>query len=181
MVNSRDYKELTKYEPRQEGSIVLERVLHKGGDLFQLTREERVRIASDTYFWELVELVDGGKSVIFNDHPVMRESYRKAFRDFGGDILIGGLGIGLMFSFIESFTSLDIVERDKDIIKIVAPYFVNRENVRIVGMDILEFNPTREYDFIYEDFYWHERDEDERKAFDAKFSPHAKNIRHWEY
>jgi 16S rRNA A1518/A1519 N6-dimethyltransferase RsmA/KsgA/DIM1 with predicted DNA glycosylase/AP lyase activity len=87
--------------------------------------------------------------------------------------LIGGLGIGLMFSYIKTFSSLDIMEKDKNVIKIIAPYFSGRANVRIIAGDILEFAPVKKYAFIYEDFYWHDQDEAERKAFDAKFSPHA--------
>jgi spermidine synthase len=181
VVEARAYAELQKYEPSQVDGVALERVLHKGGDLFLLTSKERVRIKGDTYFWELTEIIDGEKSMIMNDHPVMRESYRKAFPDFGGNILIGGLGIGLMFSYIKSYSSIDVIEKDENVIKMIAPYFAHMENVRIIGMDMLEFNPTKKYDFIYEDFFWRDCDGDERGAFDNKFSPHSKNVMHWEY
>ena len=181
MVEEQEYEELVKYRPQQEGNIILERVLHEGGDLFQFTRAERIRIKDDTYFWELVEMVDGERSMVMNDHPVMRESYRKAFCDFRGDILIGGLGIGLMFSYIKEFSCIDIVEKDARIIKIVGPYFAGRKNVRIIEQDILTFTPAKKYDFVYEDFFWDDSEVENRQVFDAKFCPHADVVRHWEY
>lgn len=181
MVEEREYEELVEYRHQQEGNIILEKVLHKGGDLFQFTRAERIRIKDDTYFWELVEMVDGERSMIMNDHPVMRESYRRAFRDFKGDILIGGLGIGLMFSYIKEFSCIDIVEKDARIIKIVGPYFAGLKGVNIIEADIMTINPLKKYDFVYEDFLWDDDEVEARDAFDERFTPHADIVRHWEY
>ena len=178
MVIEKEYKELVKYTPQQEGNVILEREFCKKGACFIYGGANHVRLTEDTYFYTLSEFIDGKKQIIVNDHPLMRKSYSKLLKDFRGNILIGGLGLGQVLFYIKTYKSIDIVEKNPDVIKIIAPYFSGMENVNIIEQDIWDFVPTKKYDFVFEDFLWEDSEKPQREKFDNKL--YANKTVHWE-
>lgn len=71
-----------------------------------------------------------------------------------GDVLIAGLGIGLIVIPImnkENVISIDIVEKYKEIIELIKPQLPLNDKVNIIYKDIANFIPTKKYDVIYFD------------------------------
>lgn len=71
-----------------------------------------------------------------------------------GDVLIAGLGIGLIVLPImnkENVISIDIVEKYQEIIDLIEPQLPLNGKVNIIHQDIISFVPTKKYDIIYFD------------------------------
>lgn len=71
-----------------------------------------------------------------------------------GDILIAGLGIGLIILPIMSkqeVNCVDVVELHKEVIDLVAGQLPLNEKVKIINENICLFTPEKKYDFIYLD------------------------------
>jgi spermidine synthase len=70
-----------------------------------------------------------------------------------GDVLIAGLGIGLILDpIIPKCKSVTIIERERDVIKLVGPHF---PSVKCIHADIDSWTPERgaKYDVIYFDIW----------------------------
>ncbi len=89
----------------------------------------------------------------------------KDINDAKGNILVVGLGLGYfqyMTSLKSDVLSIDVVEVDKDIIKLfknqILPQFDNKYKVNIINDDVYNYfnnNDLSKYDYIYIDI-WHD-------------------------
>jgi spermidine synthase len=73
-----------------------------------------------------------------------------------GDILIGGLGIGMILLAIQDkpeVKTITVVEKEAEIIDLVTPQLPLNEKVTIVHEDIFTYKPTQKYDTIYFDIW----------------------------
>jgi hypothetical protein len=73
-----------------------------------------------------------------------------------GDVLIAGLGIGLILLPIqekEEVTSITIVELHQEVIDLISPYIPLHPKVTIVNDDIFTYIPDRTYDTIWVDIW----------------------------
>jgi len=71
-----------------------------------------------------------------------------------GDVLIAGLGIGLIVLPImnkEDVISIDIVEKYQEIIDLIKPQLPLNGKVNVIHQDMISFVPTKKYDIIYFD------------------------------
>jgi len=71
-----------------------------------------------------------------------------------GDVLIAGLGIGLIVLPImkkENVTSVDIIEKYQEVIDLIKPQLPLNNKVTIIHQDIMDFIPAKKYDLIYMD------------------------------
>lgn len=116
-----------------------------------------------------------------SDLPYEQYSHSMILKDFYGDILIGGLGLGVFFEYINNYNRIDIVEKNQNIIDLVWPYFRGKRNVHIYCCDLIDYTPSK-YDFLYIDFSCSSyRDKVlERELYTKKFSLFINNIRFWE-
>lgn len=97
-----------------------------------------------------------------NSEPVMRAR---------GDVLIAGLGIGLILDpIIEKAATVTVVEHEADVISLVAPHF---PTVKVVHADIFKWEPEKgaKWDMIYFDIWPNisEDDLDEAKALRKRY------------
>ncbi len=68
-----------------------------------------------------------------------------------GDILIFGLGIGLIIPpIIDKVDNIDVVEKHQEIIDMVGSQ-LNFEKLNIIKGDVVNYIPTKKYDIIYLD------------------------------
>jgi hypothetical protein len=82
---------------------------------------------------------------------------------FKGKVLVGGLGIGLVVKYLEENTDVSeivVVEKEKPIIDLVAPYLNLQKKTKIIHADLYKYlKYCRErFDYAYYDI-WQEADE----------------------
>lgn len=97
-------------------------------------------------------LLVGGR-VVMTDAEFERMTNRSPIREARGNALIVGLGIGLILKpFIEQCKSVTVVEKEEDVIALVAPSF---PTVTVVHDDIFEWLPEKgtKFDSIYFDIW----------------------------
>lgn len=73
-----------------------------------------------------------------------------------GNVLIGGLGIGLIILAIqdkEEVTGITIVEKSADVIEIMQKQLPLNDKVKIVCADVFEYEPTEKFNTIYMDIW----------------------------
>jgi hypothetical protein len=114
-------------------------------------------------FHKLIKLEKGsngkGKSVLTSDAPIEIFSQWIEFRKAKGNVLVGGLGLGMaatMLLDMPGVTGVTVVEKEPKIIKLVDPQIDKRIN--IVEADLYQYlrqlpgcNP---YEFAYHDIWY---------------------------
>lgn len=73
-----------------------------------------------------------------------------------GNVLIGGLGIGLILLAIqdkEEVKQIMVVEKHKEVIELVGSQLPLNEKVKIVNADVFDYKPTQKYNTIYMDIW----------------------------
>lgn len=73
-----------------------------------------------------------------------------------GDVLIGGLGIGMVLLEVQDkpeVTSITVVEKNAEVIDLVKPQLPLNEKVKIVHCDIFDYKPEQMFDTIYFDIW----------------------------
>ena len=76
----------------------------------------------------------------------------------GGDILINGLGLGVVLTHILKFPNVKtvtVIEKEKSIIKLVAPTFKDDKRIKIIHADALKWKPEkgRRYNVVWHDIW----------------------------
>lgn len=103
--------------------------------------------------------VDG--ELVMSDTNMEKDSNREVIDKACGDVLLVGLGIGLLLHNLRQkiqegvVRSVTVYEKEQDVIDIVAPYYRDLPNLKIVCRDIMEYRPPKEekYDTIYFDIW----------------------------
>lgn len=108
---------------------------------------------TDVYFHKL--LSDSG--VLMSDIPQEQESNFPYVDNMKGEILVGGLGLGLVAKYLEGkkdVKKLVIVEKEKDIIKLVEPYSKFKKS-EVVCADLFDYlkKCKRKFDYAYYDIW----------------------------
>lgn len=91
--------------------------------------------------------------LMMTDAEFERATNTKVIQRAKGNVLIAGLGIGLILDpIIDKASSVTVIEKNADVIKIVAPAF---PSVNVIHADIFDWRPKRNsrYDVIYFDIW----------------------------
>lgn len=99
-----------------------------------------------------------GNTVVMSNTPMEIRTNMEFIRAASGDVLINGLGIGMVLSAIldkPEVRSVTIVERAAEVIELVGPAFRKDHRVRIVEADALDFRPPKgaQYDTVWHDIW----------------------------
>lgn len=97
-----------------------------------------------------------GPSVLMSNTPMEQRTNREFIDKANGDVLIGGLGIGLIILPIqdkENVKSITIIEKNKEVIELVSEQLPLNNKVNIIHSDIFNFMPDKKYDTIYLDIW----------------------------
>ncbi len=73
-----------------------------------------------------------------------------------GDVLIGGLGIGMIILPIQDnpkVNSITVIEKSQEVIDLVSPQLPLNNKVKITHDDVFTYKPDRKYDCIYMDIW----------------------------
>lgn len=110
---------------------------------------------------EYIRLIDKSErfdGCIMSDTPMEHRTNYEILNKANGDVLIGGLGIGMILLPLmnkKEVTSITIVEKYEDIINMVGSQLPLNEKVKIIEGDIFENNFPRgsKFDTIYFDIW----------------------------
>jgi hypothetical protein len=111
--------------------------------------------------FEYVRLVQKGKGVMMTDTPMERNTNSKFIQKANGDVIIFGLGLGLIVLPLLSDTkikSITVVELYQDLIDLVTPFlkpFDKEDKLKVVQGDVFTYTPEKgvKYDTIYSDIW----------------------------
>lgn len=101
------------------------------------------------------------KKLVINNQVVMSNTRMEVVtnREFvlsaRGNILINGLGLGMVVEKLlarENIEHITVIEKDQDVIDLVAPVFKNEQKVTIIHACAFEYQPPK--GVIY-DYVWH--------------------------
>jgi hypothetical protein len=73
-----------------------------------------------------------------------------------GDILIAGLGLGIMLKMLQEMPevkTVTVIEKNREVIDLVADQLQLPDNFKIVEADIFHYVPEQKFDVIYFDIY----------------------------
>ena len=96
---------------------------------------------------------------IMSDTPMERNTCREFLDKAFGNVLIAGLGLGLIvFPALteERITKITILEIDQDVINLVKPFIQThdeRKIVEIIHADVRTYTPTQTYDSVWLDIW----------------------------
>jgi len=129
------------------------------------------------------------KEVVMSDSWMEQNTNIDFVRKASGDILIAGLGIGMIVLALQKkpdVKSITVVEKDNRLATFILSYigpFLDRLKVKIVVSDIHKFHTERYYDYIYCDI-WNNISNLNLREMDKlteKFKDNSDNISHWRY
>lgn len=93
-----------------------------------------------------------------------------------GDVLIAGLGLGVMLKMLQEMPevhSVTVIEKNREVIDLVADQLKLPENFKIIEADIFHYTPEKKFDVIYFDI-WSDLSADqfsEMEILEGRFKP----------
>lgn len=144
------YKDMVELlSPAQQGDF---QISH-----FEITTKDICAMIDGISPGRYVKLTHNGEVVMSNTDMEQRTN-REFCRKANGDILIGGLGIGMIVMAIqdkEEVNSITILEKNKEVIDIVASQLLFNSKVNIINADVFEWKPSKgwRFDCIYMDIW----------------------------
>ena len=96
-----------------------------------------------------------------SDTPMERYTNQDVVIQARGDVLIGGLGLGMIPSALllpdskyhrTDIRSVTVIEKNPDVIALVAPH-LTYPNLRIIEADVYTWKPSQKFDTIYMDIW----------------------------
>jgi spermidine synthase len=141
-----------------------------------------------TSFRAIIDGISEGKYVrlLYKNEVVMSDTNMEKRTNYDfvskahGDVLIGGLGIGMIVMAIQDkkeVKSITIIEKSKEVIDLVKPNLPFNNKVKIIQEDIFSFKTKEKYDCIYLDIWnWVNSSiyKEEMKPLKAKYRKYLK-------
>lgn len=96
--------------------------------------------------------------VVMSDTMMEKRTNREFCNKAYGDILVGGLGIGMILMAIQDSPdvySITVLEKYQEVIDMVAPQLPLNDKVKIICADVFEWKPEKgqRFDCIYMDIW----------------------------
>jgi len=107
-----------------------------------------------------IKVIDGYTNLLKNGEVLMYDTeleysqHQPLWDDATGDVLIGGLGIGMVNQKLmdnPNVTSVTIIEKNQEVIDLVWPHCPKDNTFTLINADITEWTPTQNYDYIWLD------------------------------
>lgn len=114
-------------------------------DHFEITESTFRAILMGITPGKYVRLRCGGE-VVMSDTPMERRTNSEFVMNAHGDVLVGGLGIGLVLMAIqdkENVNNITVIEKNQEVIDIVASQLPLNKKVTIVCGDVFKWKPDR--------------------------------------
>ncbi len=99
-----------------------------------------------------------GMTLVMSNTPAEIRDFVHIIRRAKGNILINGLGLGVLLTAILEKTevkTVTVIEKSQDVINLVAPTFSSDERVTIICADAFEYQPPKgvRYDCVWHDIW----------------------------
>lgn len=147
-MNNVKYKDMTKLLSNEEyDNYKIEKFTIESGNI--------VALVQGIPTGEYVRLMNGSELLMSNT-PMEKRTNLDFLIKANGDVLIGGLGIGLIVLPLlekENVNSITIVEKSSEIIEMVGKQLNLSDKVKIVNDDIYTYEPEQKFDTIYIDIW----------------------------
>jgi len=153
----------TIYEQRieTENWVISEKILSEEEVRWELLRNFRNYwyVAGLQANFKYIILGKKGSGVWMSDTPMERNSNRNFIQKANGDVLIFGLGLGLIvFPLLDNpeVKSIRVIEKEKEVIDLILPYIKAKDTlnkVTIVEGDCFEYKTKEKFDVIYGDIW----------------------------
>ena len=120
-------------------------------------RSEYTGLKSGIYV-RLYDKRSGASKVVMSDTFMERKTNLEFYQHAKGDVLIGGLGLGMVLLAIQDKPEVNlatVVEIEQEIIDLVLPQLPLNSKVNVVQDDIFRFATNHQFDTIYFDI-WNE-------------------------
>ena len=104
---------------------------------------------------KFVRLLHNG-SVVMSDTDMEKRTNANFVRNAHGNVLIGGLGIGLILLAIQDKPEVEkivVVEKHREVIDLVKDQLPLNEKVEVVNADVWEYVPAEKFNTIYMDIW----------------------------
>ena len=98
------------------------------------------------------------KTTVMSNTPAEIGDHRYFILIAEGDILINGLGLGVVLSELlkkDKVKSITVIEKSKDVIKLVGKHFEKDERVSIIHADAYKWKPPKgtKYNYVWHDIW----------------------------
>lgn len=99
-----------------------------------------------------------GSTVVMSNTPMEIETNSAFIRVAKGNVLINGLGLGMVLGEIlkkDSVKSVTVIEAAEEVISLVGPSFEHDDRVTIIHADAFEYKPPKgaRYDAVWHDIW----------------------------
>lgn len=104
---------------------------------------------------EYTRLSGPGEGCFMSDTPAEWRDVSWLIAGAVGDVLISGLGLGMVVKGLlarDRVTSVTVIEKEADVIKLVAPSYAD-PRVRIIEADAFTWKPDRKFDLAWHDIW----------------------------
>lgn len=130
---------------------------------FTVTPEEEAR--TRIRFWRDEHVPAGayvrlmrGRTVVMSDTPMEMRTNWPIIRHATGNVLINGLGIGMVLRHIlakPDVRSVTVIEIAPDVIRLTGPSFIDDQRVNIVHASAFDYQPPKgqRYDAVWHDIW----------------------------
>ena len=91
-----------------------------------------------------------------SETPMEQRTNRNFICDAYGDVLIGGLGIGMIILAIQDepeIKSITVIESNKNVIDAILPQLPINDKVQVINSDVFTYKPKQKFDCIYMDIW----------------------------
>lgn len=149
---------------------------------FEIRNDDIRAILSGITPGKYVRLLHEGECVM-SDTNMEKKTNIDFCRNAHGDIIIGGLGIGMIIMAIQDkpeVKSITVIEKSQEVIDIVASQLKFNNKVNIICADVFEWKPERgvKYDMAYMDIWnWINKDvyKEEMQPLKRKYAHYLKS------
>lgn len=124
---------------------------------FEITHKNCRAILDGILPGTYIRLIHDGECVM-SDTGMEKRTNLKFCSKAHGDIIIGGLGIGMVIMAIQDkpeVHSITVIEKNQEVIDLVASQLELNDKVKIVHADVFDWNPEKgvKYDMSYMDIW----------------------------
>lgn len=115
---------------------------------------DRFAIVSDVVTGDMLLVDTELLYVVMSDSIYEQQLNRKIIENARGDILLLGYGLGFIVQLLmvnPAVTSITIVEKQQEVLDLVASQLVLNDKVRVILANALEWMPDMQFDVIYDD------------------------------
>lgn len=135
--------------PKEQGEFKIEH--------FDISGNEFHALLSGIPSGKYVRLMHNGQ-VVMSNTPMEIRTNSWFCHHANGDVLIGGLGLGMIVLAIQdnpNIQSITVLEKYKDVIDIVASQLPFNKKVQIIHADVFDWKPdkSKRFDCIYMDIW----------------------------